>query len=52
MAAALMAGCASVGVRRGHLDAVLVDVVAVHMMQVAVMQVVDVVAMAHGGVPT
>jgi hypothetical protein len=38
------------GIRLTRLDHVLVDVVAMRMMQVAVMQVVDVIAMAYGGV--
>jgi hypothetical protein len=31
---------------------VLVDVIAVHMMQMAIVQVVDMTAVAHGSVPT
>jgi hypothetical protein len=47
MAAALMAGRAPVGIGRRHLDAMLVDMVAMPMVQVAVMEVVDVVAVTY-----
>jgi hypothetical protein len=44
-------GRAAVGVLGRDLDDVLVDVVAVRMVQVSVVQVVDVIAVADGGVP-
>jgi hypothetical protein len=47
---AAMLGCAAVGVLVRHLDHVLVDVIVVRMMQVTVVQVVDVILMANGGV--
>jgi hypothetical protein len=40
--------CAPVGIGRRHLDGVLVDVIAMHMMQMAVVEVIHVVAMANG----
>jgi hypothetical protein len=39
------------GMRRVDLDHVLIDVIAVRVMQMAVVQVVDVVAVLDGGVP-
>jgi hypothetical protein len=51
MPSAPVPGCTAVGIGRRHLDAVLVDVVAVHMMQMAVVQIVDVIAVANGRVP-
>ena len=42
---------ALIRVRLAHLDDVLVDAVAVRVVQMAVMQIVDMVAMAHGRVP-
>ncbi len=36
----------------GHVDHMLVDMVSVRMMQMAVMQIVDVVPMSHSCVPT
>jgi hypothetical protein len=50
VAGAAVTGCASHGVRRAHLDHMLVDVAVVHVMQVAIVKVVDVVAMTHGRV--
>jgi nitrate reductase alpha subunit len=38
------------GIRRAHFDHMLVHVTIVHMMQMTVVQVVDVIAMANGGV--
>ena len=49
---AAMLGRAAVGILRRDLDHVLVDMVAVHVMQVPIVQVVDMIAMPHGGVAT
>lgn len=43
---------ATFGIGGADLDAVLIDVAGVRMMQVAVVQVVDVIAMTDGGVAT
>jgi hypothetical protein len=48
---ALVLRRAPIGIGRRHLYAVLVDVVAMHMMQMAVVEVVHVVAMANGCMP-
>ncbi len=50
MAAALVAGRADIGVLRRDLDAALVEMVAVHGMQASVVEVVDMTAVADGGV--
>jgi len=50
MAGAAVLGRTAIGVLRGYFDDVLVHVVAMGMVQVAVVQVIDVVAMADGGV--
>lgn len=34
-----------------HFDAMLIDMIAVHVVQMTIVQVVHMVAMAHGGVP-
>jgi hypothetical protein len=39
---------AAVGIARGNLDHMLIDMIAVGVMQVPVVNVVDVVAVAHG----
>ena len=49
MTAAAMVGGAAIGVGARHLDHVLVDVTLVRVMEMTVMQIVDVIAMAHGG---
>jgi hypothetical protein len=41
---------AALRVGRAHLDDMLVDVAVVHMVQVTVVEVVDMIAMAHGRV--
>jgi hypothetical protein len=51
MSAALMVGRAAIGICRGYLNRVLIDMIAVDMMQMAIMQVVDVVTVAHGRMP-
>ncbi len=48
MAAAGVGGRAGVGVRRAHGDHMLVDVIAVRVMQAAVVQVADMVVVLHG----
>jgi hypothetical protein len=48
---AAMLGRAAAGIAGRHLDHVLVDVVAVRMMQVTVVEIVDVIAMAHRAMP-
>jgi len=48
MAAAVVCR-ALVGVAAGHLDHVFVDMIAVRVVKVPVVQIVDVAAMAHGG---
>jgi hypothetical protein len=50
--AAVMARRAGLGSRGVHLEHVLVDVIAVRMMQMTLVQVVDVVAVLDGRVPT
>lgn len=47
MSGAVMAWCAFLGVNRGYLDAVIVHVVAVRMMQVAVVKIIDVAIVLH-----
>jgi hypothetical protein len=49
-AAAVVCG-APVGVVAGHLDHVLVDMIAMRVVQVTIVQIVGVAAMAHRGVP-
>lgn len=44
---AVMAWCAFLRVNRGYLDAVIVHVVAVRMMQVAVVKIIDVAIVLH-----
>jgi hypothetical protein len=51
VAAAVMGGRASVRVFCAYLKSVLVDMIAMRMVQMAIMQVVDVVAMPDGRVP-
>lgn len=41
---------AAVGIALRHLDHVLVDVILVRVMQMTVVQIVDVIAVPHGGV--
>jgi len=43
---------AAIGILRRHFDRVLVDMVAVRMVQVPIVQKIDVVAMADGRMPT
>jgi hypothetical protein len=52
MTFATMIGRASVRVSRTHFDDMLVDVIAVRMVEMAIMQIIDVVAMANGCVTT
>jgi hypothetical protein len=49
--AAPVLGRAPIGIGRRHLYRVLIDVIAVHMMQMAVVEVVHMVAMANGRMP-
>jgi hypothetical protein len=51
MTAAAMIRSAAIGVVAGHLNHVLVDMIFVRMMDVTIVQVVDVAAVLHGGVP-
>jgi hypothetical protein len=51
MAAALVTGRAPVRIGRRHLDRVLIHVILVHVVQMAVVEVVDVIAMANGSMP-
>lgn len=51
MTAAVMVRGTAVGVVPGYFDHVLVDVTFVRMVQVAIVQIVDVAAMPHGGMP-
>jgi hypothetical protein len=44
---ATMLGRAAIRVLRRHLDGVLIDVVAVHMVQVPIVQIVDMIAMTY-----
>ncbi len=48
MPAATMVGGANFGVLAGYLNHVLVDMIAMRMVEVPVMQIVDVAAVAHG----
>ncbi|HET6320840.1 MAG TPA: hypothetical protein VFF87_02205 [Hyphomicrobium sp.] len=50
MAGAAVLGRAAIGVAIGHFDHVLMHVVAVGMVQVPIVQVIDVVTVADGGV--
>ena len=52
MAAASMIRGAPVGVFGRHLDHVLIDMVLMRVMEVAVMQIVGMAAVLHGGVAT
>ena len=52
VAAAAMVRCAVVGVVAGHLDHVLVDMILMRMVEVAIVQIVDMTAVAHSGVAT
>ena len=49
--AAAVLGCASVGIGRRHFNRVLVDVVAMHMVQMPIMQVINVSTVADGRMP-
>jgi hypothetical protein len=49
---ATMLGCAPVRIGRREFDHMLVDVVAMDVVQVPIMQVVDVTVVTDGGVPT
>lgn len=51
VAAALVVRCACVGIARRHVDHVFVDMVAMRMVQVPIVQVVDVIAVPYTGVP-
>lgn len=42
--------CAAHGVRRAHPDNMLVDVAVVHVVQMSIVKVVDMIAMTHTGV--
>jgi hypothetical protein len=46
------AGRALIGIFRAHLDDMLIHVLAVRMMEMAIMQIVDVIAVANGRVAT
>jgi hypothetical protein len=52
VAAAAMVRRAAVGVVAGHLDHVLVDMILMRMVEVAIVQIVDMTAVAHSGVAT
>ncbi len=45
-----MTRCATIRVFCTHADRVLVDVIAMHMMQMAIMQIVDVTVVSYCGV--
>ena len=47
---ALVVGRAAIRIALRHLDHVLVDVIAMRVMQVPVVKIVDVIAVAYGGV--
>jgi hypothetical protein len=49
---ATMIRCAAVGVPRGYFDHVLVDVVAVRMVQMTIVKVINMASMADREVPT
>jgi hypothetical protein len=49
MSFAAVLGRAAVGVLGRHVDHVLVDMVCVRVMQMPIVQIVDMVAVAHGG---
>jgi hypothetical protein len=51
MPAAPVLGRAPVRIGRRHIDAVLVHVILVHVVHMTVVEVVDVIAMANGGMP-
>jgi len=50
MTAAMMVRRAAIGVVAGHLDHVLIDVTFMRVVEVAIVQIVDVVVVTHGGV--
>jgi hypothetical protein len=50
MTTAGMVGGANVGVPGGHFDYMLIDMVAMQMMEMPIMQIVDMVVVANGGV--
>ena len=52
VAGALVIRCAGIGVLFGDFQAVLIDVVAVDVMEMPVVKVIDVIAMPNGCVPT
>src|SRR5712671_2487114 len=52
MTAAAMIRGAAIGVVAGQVDHVLVDMIFMRMVKVTIVQVVDVAAVLHGGVPT
>jgi hypothetical protein len=51
MSPALVLGCTPFRVGRRHLDGVLVDMILVNVVQMAVVKIVDVIAMANGCMP-
>jgi hypothetical protein len=51
MPCAAVLGRAPVGIARRHFDRVLVDMVPMRMVQVPIVQVVDVIAVANGRMP-
>jgi hypothetical protein len=50
--AAAVLGCAPVGIGLRYFDLMFIDVIAVHMVQMAVMQVINVAGVADGHVTT
>jgi hypothetical protein len=50
--AAAVLGCAPVGIGLRYFDLMFIDVIAVHMVQMAVMQVINVAGVADGRVTT
>jgi len=52
VAAAAVVRGAAVGVVAGHLDHMLVDMILMRMVEVAIVQIVDMATVAHGGVAT
>jgi hypothetical protein len=51
MPATLVIGRAAIRVCRRYLDRVLIDMIAVHMMQMAIMEVIDMIPVADCCVP-
>jgi hypothetical protein len=51
MTAAAMIRGAAIGIVAGDVDHVLVDMIFVRVVEVTIMQIVDMAAMPHGGVP-